>query len=283
MAGKEIRMDNRAIGVFDSGLGGLTTVRRLSQVLPREKIIYLGDTGRVPYGSRSRDTIIRYALQDAAFLRQFDIKALVIACGTVSTTAMDELREMHGDLPIFGVVEATVRAASQATRNGRVGAIGTVATIRSGAYERGLRRLMPDVEYLGKACPLFVPLVENGRIHPGDIVIEPVCAEYLQQFRDWGADTLILGCTHYPLLSEVIGRFMGPDVRLIDAGASVAEHVAGELSRTQMLSGEDAGPECRFYVTDSTENFQNLAGPFLGTDRTEFVRQVSLEGISYRK
>ena len=270
-------MDNRPIGVFDSGLGGLTTVRRLMQVLPNEDIIYLGDTGRVPYGSRSRDTIIRYAMQDAAFLRQFDVKALVIACGTVSTTSMEALRSGNGELPIYGVVDATVQAAAAATKNGKIGAIGTVATIKSSAYEKGLQRILPGVQYRGKACPLFVPLVENGRMEPGDIVIETVAAEYLEEFRQWGADTLILGCTHYPLLDRVIGNYMGSGVALIDAGAATAEYVAGELARMDRLSGKHAAPAYRYYVTDSTENFTALASLFLKTDHLGPVSQVSLE------
>ncbi|MBQ8974888.1 MAG: glutamate racemase [Oscillospiraceae bacterium] len=272
-------MDNRPIGVFDSGLGGLTTVRRLMQTLPGEDIIYLGDTGRVPYGSRSKETITRYAIQDAAFLRQFDIKTLVIACGTVSTTAIDTLREKNRDFPIYGVVEATVADAAAATGNKKIGAIGTQATINSMAYKTGLEALIKDVQYRGKACPLFVPLVENGRTEPGDIVVETVVAEYLEEFKAWGADTLILGCTHYPLLERVIGQYMGSGVKLIDSGASTAEYVASQLRDMDMLGDAHRSPEYRYYVTDSTEGFKSLASMFLKTDHLGTVSQVSLEGF----
>jgi glutamate racemase len=271
-------MDNRPIGVFDSGLGGLTTVRRLIQVLPHEDVIYLGDTGRVPYGSRSKDTIIRYAMQDAAFLKQFDIKTLVVACGTVSTTALQQLRD-SSQIPVYGVVDATVSAAAAATKNGKIGAIGTMATIRSNVYKSRLEQLLPDVQYRGKACPLFVPLVENGRTKPGDVVIETVAAEYLEEFKQWGADTLILGCTHYPLLSDVIGNFMGSGVTLIDAGAATAEFVAAKLRQGDMLADSKSPAEYKYYVTDSTEGFVNLASMFLQTDHLGAVEQVSLDNF----
>ena len=176
-------MDNRPIGVFDSGLGGLTAVRELQRLLPGEDIIYFGDTARVPYGGRSRDTLVRYARQDVAFLRTFDLKAIVIACGTVSTTALDVLTE-ENDIPIWGVVEPAAEAAARSTKNGLVGLIGTQATIRSGAYERRIAAEAPGVRVLSRACPLFVPLVENGRFRPGDVVAETVAAEYLEPFQD---------------------------------------------------------------------------------------------------
>ena len=204
-------MDTRPIGVFDSGLGGLTAMRELSRLLPGERLVYFGDTGRVPYGGRSRETILKYARQDVAFLRQFDPKAVVIACGTVSTTALDTLRA-ENLFPVWGVVEPAVKAAAAATGNKKVGLIGTAATIRSGAYEKALAELDESIEVTVRACPLFVPLVENGRTRPGDVVIETVCGEYLEDMKRAGVDTLILGCTHYPLLKEVIGACMGPEV-----------------------------------------------------------------------
>ena len=175
-------MDNRPIGVFDSGLGGLTAVRRLAALLPNENIIYFGDTGRVPYGTRSREIIRRYAMQDVNFLRSFDLKAIVIACGTVSSIALDDLRAQT-DLPIFGVVFPTAKRAAQVTKNGRVGIIATPATIRTGAYDRVIRAENPNVTLTARSCPLFVPLVENGRTRPGDVVIETIAAEYLAPVR----------------------------------------------------------------------------------------------------
>ena len=200
-------MDDRPIGVFDSGLGGLTTVRELCRLLPEEDIVYFGDTGRVPYGSRSRETIVKYARQDVAFLRTFDLKTIVIACGTVSTTALDVLAA-ENPIPVLGVVAPAARAAARATRSGSIGLIGTQASIRSGAYERLIRAENPAARVLAQPCPLFVPLVENGRFRPGDVVIETVAAEYLAPLKEAGVDTLVLGCTHYPLLEKVIGAYM---------------------------------------------------------------------------
>ena len=177
-------MDTRPIGVFDSGLGGLTAVRELARIMPEEDLVYFGDTGRVPYGGRSRDILVRYARQDVAFLRTFDPKAIVIACGTVSTTALDVLQE-ENDIPIFGVGAPAAHAAARETRNGRVGLIGTRASIRSGAYERALNHLRPGVRVTARACPLLVPLVENGRFQPGDVVAETVVSEYLAPASRW--------------------------------------------------------------------------------------------------
>ena len=221
--------------VFDSGLGGLTTVRELMRLLPGEDIVYFGDTGRVPYGSRSKETIRKYARQDVAFLRTFDLKAIVIACGTVSTTALD-LLAAENPIPVMGVVEPAARAAARATRSDAIGLIGTQATIRSGAYERYISALHPGARILSKACPLFVPLVENGRFHRGDIVIETVVEEYLSPMKEAGVDTLVLGCTHYPLLEEVISADMGPDVTLINAGAEGAREVAHKLEARDALA-----------------------------------------------
>jgi glutamate racemase len=226
-------MDDRPIGVFDSGLGGLTAVRSLRQILPEENLIYFGDTARVPYGGRSRETLLKYARQDVRFLRSFDLKAILIACGTVSTTALPTLAA-ENDLPIVGVVEPTCRRAVAVTRNRRVGMIATLASVRSGAYEAQLQKLDPAVQVIAKPCPLFVPLVENGRFAPGDVVIETVAREYLEPLRDTGIDTLILGCTHYPLLWDVIHGVMGPGVTLVSAG----EESAFELKR--LLTARDA-------------------------------------------
>ena len=267
-------MDQRPIGVFDSGLGGLTAVRELRRLLPGEDIIYFGDTGRVPYGGRSPETILHYARQDVAFLRTFDLKAIVVACGTVSTTALDALVR-ENDIPVWGVVEPAARAAARATRNGRVGLIGTQATIRSGAYERRIAREDPSIQVLTEACPLFVPLVENGRFRPGDIVAETVAAEYLAPMREAGVDTLVLGCTHYPLLTEVIGACMGPEVALINVGATCAAAVAERLRAMDALNPGGAG-ESRFYVSDSVEGFSRLASTFLQRDVQEAVTQVDI-------
>ncbi len=267
-------LDQKPIGVFDSGLGGLTTVRELMHLLPGEDIVYFGDTGRVPYGSRSKETIRKYARQDVAFLRTFDLKAIVIACGTVSTTALDLLAE-ENPIPVMGVVEPAARAAAQATRNDVIGLIGTQATIRSGAYERYISAANPGAQIISLACPLFVPLVENGRFRRGDSVIETVVAEYLSPMKEAGVDTLVLGCTHYPLLEEVIGDFMGPGVTLINAGAEGAREVARKLTAADALARRDRGSS-RYFVSDSAEDFARLASVFLRQDVTGEVGQVEI-------
>jgi len=271
-------LDNRPIGVFDTGLGGLTAVRELTALLPGQQVIYFGDTGRVPYGTRSRETIIKYARQDVAFLRTFDLKAIVIACGTVSTTALDVLRAENA-LPILGVVEPAARRAAKVSRSGRIGLIGTAASIRTGAYERAITTLRPEAEIHAAACPLFVPLVENGRTRPGDAVIETVAAEYLAPIRAAGVDTLVLGCTHYPLLREVIGNFMGPGVTLIDTGAEVARDLSARLALTDGLSGPDQPGGCRYFVSDDAEGFSRMASAFLRRDVDGLVTQIELGNL----
>ena len=268
-------MDTRPIGVFDSGLGGLTALRELARLMPDEDLVYFGDTGRVPYGGRSRDTLVKYARQDAAFLRSFNPKAIVIACGTVSTTALDVLRA-ENDIPVFGVVEPAAQAAAHVTRNGRVGLIGTRASIRSGAYERTLDALRPGVEVTARACPLLVPLVENGRFRPGDVVAETVVGEYLAPIRERGVDTLILGCTHYPLMRAVIGAYMGPEVTLVDVGEQCARWVKKQLELDGLRNGRPGAGRRRYYVSDSTEDFSDLASIFLGEDVHGEVEQIDI-------
>lgn len=269
-------MDRRAIGVFDSGLGGLTAVRELEHRLPNEDIIYFGDTGRVPYGGRSPETILRYARQDVAFLRTFDLKAIVIACGTVSTIALEQL-EKESPVPVIGVVEPAARAAAAATKSGKVGLIGTKATIASGAYERILREIRSDVEVTARACPLFVPLVENGRFRKGDPLVELVVAEYLEPFKAAGIDTLVLGCTHYPLLTEAIGDYLGPGVTLISSGAACVEAVAAVLADNGLESDNPKVGFRRYFASDSPESFEALASIFLGEDIRHQAEQIAIE------
>lgn len=269
-------MDNRPIGVFDSGLGGLTAVRELQALLPAEHIVYFGDTGRVPYGSRSQEVIRKYARQDVGFLLSHDLKAIVVACGTVSATALELLRD-ETPVPVFGVVEPTSAQAAHATRSGRVGLIATQATIRTGAYERHITALNPSARIFPRACPLFVPLVEAGRTRPGDVVIETMAAEYLTPLRDAGVDTLVLGCTHYPLLREVIGGFMGKTVTLVDSGASVAGQLAQWLRWSDLEADPARRGACRWYVSDCADTFPALASRFLGRPVTEPVELVDIE------
>lgn len=268
-------MDQRPIGVFDSGLGGLTAVREIRSILPSENIIYFGDTSRVPYGGRSAEILLRYARQDVRFLRTFDVKALLVACGTVSTNALPVLAA-ESDIPILGVVEPACAAAAQVTRNKKVGLIATAASVRSGAYERCLSALDSDIQVYAKACPLFVPLVENGRFRPGDTVIETVAAEYLAPLRATGIDTLILGCTHYPLLSEIIASIMGSGVTLVDSGAAAAQALRRELDGRGLLSQRAQG-ELTLYASDRPEDFGVLAGQFLRRPLEDAVQHVDIE------
>lgn len=256
-------MDTRPIGVFDSGLGGLTAVRQLRRVLPGEDIIYFGDTGRVPYGSRGRDVIVQYARQDIRFLLSRDVKFVLAACGTVSSTYPPE-EAARLPVPYTGVVGATARAAVQATRNGKIGIIGTAATVRSGSYAAVIRDICPRAEIYACACPLFVPLVENGYVDPGNPVTRLVIAEYLQELRDKNVDTLILGCTHYPLIKPMIGDFMGDAVTLIDSGKVTAQATAAALDDLGLLNGRTTGGSAQFFVSDVPYEFARQARMFLG-------------------
>ncbi len=271
-------MDDRPIGIFDSGLGGLTAVKKLTELLPNEEIVYFGDTGRVPYGGRSRDTIIKYARQDIAFLHGFGTKAILSACGTVSTTALDAVKGEYPE-PLFGVAEPAVRKAVASTRSGRIGLIGTAATIRSGKYQQLIQSLLPAAEVFGKACPLFVPLVEAGRIERGDIVIETVAREYLEPLLESGIDALILGCTHYPLLTDVISEIAGPDVTLVDSGAEAAGALALALKERALLSGRETAGRQRYIVSDRPEGFAATAALFLGGDMRGDVEYGSADQL----
>jgi len=273
---RKISMDNRPIGVFDSGLGGLTVIKKLSELLPGEEIIYLGDTGRIPYGTRSRETITKYAHQDAIFLTGYDIKAMVIACNTVCSVALDSLENIY-DMPIYGVVGAPARAAANHTESKKIGVIGTKATIRSKAYETALKRINPELTVYSVSCPLFVPLVEEGWIDAVDEAALCIAERYLDELRETEIDTLILGCTHYPLLRDVISKIMGSDVLLIDSGAETAKRVAEDLDTRDMLSEKEAGGSIQYYVTDSIEGFANLASRYLESEVQGKIKQVTLK------
>ncbi len=269
-------MDKRPIGVFDSGLGGLTAIRSLREILPEEDLIYFGDTSRVPYGGRSRETILKYARQDVRFLRSFDLKAILIACGTVSTTSLPALRA-ENDLPMVGVVEPTCRRAAAVTKNKRVGMIATQASVRAGAYTKTLAELDDEIQVFSKACPLFVPLVENGRFRKGDAVIETVAREYLAPMRETGVDTLILGCTHYPLLEEIIGGVMGPEVELVSAGEESAFELKRLLKAEELLNSEKRHGDATYYVSDRVESFEETASWFLREDLRHGANQIDID------
>lgn len=269
-------MDTRPIGVFDSGLGGLTAVRELRRSLPGEDIVYFGDTGRVPYGTRGQDTILQYARQDIRFLISKNVKCILAACGTVSSVfPAQEAQRLP--VPYAGVVETAARCAARATKNGKIGVIGTAATVRSGSYERALRAFLPEVHITAKACPLFVPLVENGFIAKGDPVTALAVERYLREVRDAGVDTLILGCTHYPLLRPAIHAFMGDGVTLIDVGQSTALSAAEMLNRLGLLQDGTHKGSVHYYVSDTPDDFAALATIFLGPYAGGEVERVAIE------
>jgi glutamate racemase len=250
-----------AIGVFDSGVGGLTVAAALRRRLPGESILYLGDTARLPYGSKSPDTVTRYTRRNIEFLTERGVKAVVVACNTASALALPHL-DPH--VPTWGVIEPGARKAA-AVSHGRVGVIATEATVLSDAYPRALRALRPDLVILSQACPLFVPLVEEGWLD--DPITEQVAERYLRPLLDAGIDTLVLGCTHYPLLKSVLRRAVGPDVMLVDSAEAVAEVVAAGLAAGE-IEAADRPAEHHVCVTDAGEKFHRLAGRILGEDVT---------------
>lgn len=254
-----MKFKERPIGVFDSGIGGLTVFAALRRRMPAEDLVYFGDTARVPYGSKSADTVTRYSLDVARFLAARRVKALVIACNTSSALALSEVKDAV-DMPVLGVIEPGARAAAAATRSGRVGIIGTEATIASQAYSRALRQFIPGVKITAQACPLFVPLVEEGWWrHP---VALAVAREYLASARKARLDALILGCTHYPLLKSVIARVMGPSVKLIDSAEQTALETEELLENLKLRRSSGRGTS-QFFVSDGPARFQKLARRFL--------------------
>ena len=252
------------IGIFDSGLGGLTVVREVMRQLPHERIIYFGDTARVPYGPKSPDTVRRYSREIAGFLTSQDVKAIVIACNTATAHALPMLRETLS-IPVIGVVEPGARAAVAASRRRELGVIGTAGTIGSGAYERAIRSIAPDAHIVARACPLFVPLVEEGWLDREATRL--IAREYLEPLQAAGVDTVVLGCTHYPLLKPVLAEVLGPDVVLIDSAHETAAETASVLAANGLLSNDDATREAahRFVASDAPDHFLRLGQRFLGS------------------
>ena len=268
-------MDNRPIGVFDSGAGGLTAVRQLQALMPQETIVYFGDTGRVPYGTRSPHTIRQYAEQDIRFLLSQNVKCILAACGTVSSTLPKEYTQQL-PVPYVGVVGAACAAAAAVTKNGRIGVIATPASIRSQSYERRIHALLPQAEIYPKSCPMFVPLVENGYVGPGDPITTAIAKQYLEPIRQLGVDTLILGCTHYPLIAHIIGQVMGPQVTLIDAGQEAARKTQQLLTQQGLLADAPQGIT-HYYVSDSAESFDAAVKLFVGPHSTGKATQIAIE------
>jgi len=261
------------IGIFDSGIGGLTVLKAIRERLPDENALYLGDTARVPYGIKSKETVTRFSFEIADYLVGQGIKMLVVACNTASAAALSSLREKL-DLPVVGVLMPGAYAASRATKTGRIGVIGTEATISSGAYARLLKNIRPGTEVFAAACPLFVPLVEEGRLS-GNIT-RLIVEDYLAPLKAKDVDTLVLGCTHYPLLKDVIAEVMGPGVSLIDSASETANEVERVLSKKGLLSGSGTPGSTRCFVTDAPERFKAIGERFLGCCELPAVEKVEL-------
>lgn len=267
-------MDNRPIGIFDSGLGGLTCVREVMNIMPGEDIIYFGDTGRVPYGTRSSATIVKYVRQDINFLRRFDIKFIIIACGTASSAALPHITTEY-DTDIIGVVEPASKQAALTTRNGVIGVLGTRGTINSGKYAEEIGKLDPGFKVVSNACPMFVPIVENG--YADTEVARILAEEYLEPVINGGADTIILGCTHYPLLKNTIRGIVGDEVTLIDSGAAAAQAAKERMAATGLLSDREDEGEARYYVSDTVHGFEELGSLFLSKKIVGDVSKIDIE------
>ncbi len=266
-------MSWQAIGIFDSGVGGLTVLRELVKTLPQEDTIYFGDTARVPYGTKSPDTVIRYSQEIAAFLTKQDIKLLVVACNTASAVALPTLRRSLS-IPVVGVIEPGAKRAVEVTRSGVIGVIGTSGTIRSSAYSRAIKRLNPNISVLARPCPLFVPLAEEGWT---DNEIARMTAHlYLDELRQADVDTLVLGCTHYPLLKKTIADVIGPNVTLVDSAEETARTVATILQEKKLLRPHAEQGNHHYYVTDVPAGFIRVGNRFLGGKLGD-VYQISLD------
>jgi len=263
----------KAIGIFDSGLGGLTVLKEIVKALPQEDTIYLGDTARVPYGTKSPETVTRYSEEITSFLVKREIKLLVVACNTASAVSLDALKKRFS-IPIVGVIEPGARRAASVTRTGKVGVIGTEGTIKSSAYARAIKQLNPEIEVLTRACPLFVPLAEEG--WTDNQVARLTAQSYLAGLREAGVDTLVLGCTHYPLLKGIIGEVMGDGVRLVDSAEETAFTVAEILRNQGLLRPTSEQGNHHYFVTDVPAGFIRVGNRFLG-GRLGDVHQVNLE------
>lgn len=260
---RELLQKDAPIGVFDSGVGGLTVMREIMRQIPKEKIIYFGDTARVPYGSKSQDTVTRYSEQIVRFLKTFQVKTIVVACNTASAYALDTL-EQDSEVPIIGVVRPGAKTAAEVTANGRIGVIATEATIDSGIYSKYIRELNQNVTIYGKACPLFVPLVEEGLLE--DPVTDEISRRYLTELIDINIDTLILGCTHYPLIRSTLRKIMGQNVTLVNPAYETARELKEMLTELNLL--QDTSPELgsnqyQFYVSDKADKFVRFANSII--------------------
>lgn len=267
---------NAPIGVFDSGVGGLTVAREIMRNIPQERIVYFGDTARVPYGSKSKETILRYSRQIVRFLQTQEVKAIVVACNTASAYALEDIKK-ELDIPIIGVVKPGARVAAVTTKNNRIGVIGTEATIRSDIYSRFIKQQNPEIEVMGKACPLFVPLVEEGLLK--DPVTVEMASRYLKELMEKEIDTLILGCTHYPLLRSMLREIVGEKVNLVNPAYETARGLKELLEKNDLCAvGEPVSDQerYRFYVSDAADKFKQFADSILPYD-IETTRQINIE------
>jgi len=261
----------KPIGIFDSGIGGLTVVKEVIKLLPYENIVYFGDTARVPYGIKSKETIIKFSLENTLFLLQKDVKMIVVACNTSSSLALPVIRK-HFKIPILGVIMPGAKEAVYATKNGKIGVIGTRATINSRAYEEEIKRLDSGIKVYSQSCPMFVPIVEEGWMNDG--IASKVAEKYLTPLKAKGIDTLILGCTHYPLLKRKIQEIVGKGVKLIDSAQQVAVEVKQVLSQEGLLNNVRLAPSREYFVSDEVAIFKNVAKMFLGSELKE-VKKVA--------
>lgn len=266
-------MSWKAIGIFDSGVGGLTVLHEIIRALPQEDTIYLGDTARVPYGTKSPETVVRYSHQITDFLVSRDIKLLVVACNTASAVALDSLQELY-PIPIVGVIDPGARRAAAVTRTGKIAVIGTEGTVKSSAYTKAIKRIAPDIQVVTRACPLFVPLAEEGWVD--NEIARLTARAYLEGLSDEGCDTLVLGCTHYPLLKGVIREVMGSGVSLVDSAEETARTVAEILAAGQILRPVAEQGNHHYFVTDVPAGFIRVGNRFLGGELGD-VYQVNLE------
>lgn len=269
---------NKAIGIFDSGLGGLTCVAEIRRLMPNENIVYFGDTARIPYGTRSKETVLEYAKQDVAFIKKHDVKMIIAACGTVSSI-VGGISGFAGDIPFTGVVVPAVQTACAVTQSNKIGVIGTSATIRSGAYCKAIRSIRSDIKIAGNSCPLFVQLVENGLTSPDDPVVRIMVERYLTPIKNENVDTLILGCTHYPMLHAAISEFMGSGVKLISSGAEAAKHTMKTLAGKRLLSNRTEPGTAVYYTSDSAAMFEENAHAFLGGELHGSVEKISIDEL----
>lgn len=265
--------ESKPIGIFDSGIGGLTVLKEIFKQLPGESTVYLGDTARVPYGIRSPETVTRYSFENTRFLFSKEIKMIVIACNTASSVSLEPVRSSFS-VPVIGVIEPGAKAAVAATRNKKIGVIGTEATIKSNSYAKAILNIDRSIEVFGVACPLFVPLVEEG--WTDGKIAEMTADKYLREIKQNDIDTLVLGCTHYPLLKGILSQVMGGSVNLIDSAIETAREIKKVLQSLTLLNSSGENVTREFYVTDSPEKFKAVGERFLGED-IHFIKKIKLE------